>query len=352
MSIINDFIYKYDLILEDNDIIQRFNEIYSTQQLFITEKIYLYNFYLNNKENINMLKNIINDFKIILIHLISLKENDDNVKITDIENKKISEIMKNITKEIISDDFSNLIKSSEFLVGKLANMFEYYLMIIFPTLIGEISLYQIELENEKKKLIELHFQRKDILITKEIFALSTRLFILLFLFNKNDKEKSIKDNTNNIINYYIKIPDIWNSEFLKTKDIFNFEQDKWKSELDDIRKIDIKINQIIKLEEIIGNDIEESYFKDLREEIKKIKMKEEQNKFAVDMNDDEFDIGKNLNMNNEEEKEEEYEEEKEEREGKGENEENEEKEEEDEEEEEFFQRKKKKNYDYGDLDRD
>ena len=151
-DIINDFIYKYDLILEDNDIIQRFNEIYSTQQLFITEKIYLYNFYLNNKENINMLKNIINDFKIILIHLISLKENDDNVKITDIENKKISEIMKNITKEIISDDFSNLIKSSEFLVGKLANMFEYYLMTIFPTLIGEISLYQIELENEKKKI--------------------------------------------------------------------------------------------------------------------------------------------------------------------------------------------------------
>ena len=330
---IMDFIYKFDFTIEDNDnIINKFNQLYMTKQICVNEKLYLDKFYKSNQENIILQKTLINDFKSLLNHLIAIKEKESNIneKKKDIEKTKIIEILKNSKNKEISDDFIKMFEKSEFTIDKIGNIFEYYLMLIFPSLIKEIKKYQIEIDDKKKKLIKLHNEQKDILIKKEIFALSTRLFISLVLFNEENKEKTIKENMNNIINYYSKSPDIWNSEFMGTREIFTFQNDKFKLELEEIKQLDIKINQIVNMQELIGNSFDEKYFKDLREEIEKNKRKEEEQKIGA------MEETRNENEKNE---------------GK-ENKKEDDEEEEEEEEEEKFKRKRKSSFDDDDSDRD
>ena len=334
-SEIIDFIYKYDFTTEDNDdIINKFNQLYLTKQIYINEKIYLDKFYKSNIENINLQKLLINNFKDLINHLINLKQKDTDLNEgkKDIENIKIIEILDTFKNEEISDDFIQLFKNSEFTVDKIANIFEYYLMLVFPSLSKEIKKYQKKIDDEKKKLIKEYFNKEDLLINKEIFTLSTRLFILLVLSNKENKEKTIQENINNIINYLSKNNDIWNSDFMNIREIFTSQNDKFKLELEEIKKLDIKINQIMNMQELLGNSFDEKYFKDLKEENEKNKRKEEEQKR---LNDTMKEIGNENKYNVEEENKKEDEEE----------------EEEEEEEVEKFKRKRKTSDDYN-SDRD
>ena len=224
------------------------------------------------------------------------------------KNEKISNFLKKFEKDDISEDFKNIFNKSELTINQLTNVFEYYLMIIFPTLNEEIKLYQIDIKDEKKQLINKYLENNNLLINKDIFALSTRLFISLFLFNKDNKEKEIKENNNNIITYYSKISDIWSSEFLNTRSIYINQNDKFKIELEELRKLNIQINQIIKIEEMFGKQLEEQYFNDLKNELNKI----EANKLKVFIPEKEMinqkDNNEGINEESEEEKEEEPEE--------------------------------------------
>ena len=328
---LNYFIYKNDFTFEEGDIITRFNQLYMTKSLFIDDKIILNKFNTDNNSNVIMRKNIINDYKTLLLYLIEQKE---NIK----KETKISDILKDL-KQIkkISDDFVKIFEKSELIVEKTSNLFEYYLMLIFSDLNEEMEKYKAQIDDEKKESIEQYFYKKEILITKDIFVLSIRLFISLFLFNEKDKEKKIKENFCNIINYFLKIPDLWNSDFMKTRDIYNFKKEEWKSELEEIQKLDIKMNQLIELEELLGKDFEEKYFEDLKKEIEKRKREEEEQKKF----NDEVNKEKKLNIENEEkvdEKEKDEEEEKEE--------------EEEEEENNRYNKRRRKNSDSDDSDRE
>lgn len=199
-----DFIYKFDFIIEeDDDIISKFNKLYMPKQIYINEKILLNKFYNSNKENINLQEILINDFKFFLNHLISMREKEVNAEGTkrELDNMKIIDVLDDLKKEEVSDEFKKMFEETEFTIDKTTNIFEYYLMLAFSSICNEIKKYQIEIDDKKKDLINKYFEKKDILITKEILTLSIRLFISLVLYNKENKEKAIKENTNNLINY-------------------------------------------------------------------------------------------------------------------------------------------------------
>ena len=70
------------------------------------------------------------------------------------------------------------------------------------------------------------------------------------------KKIKIKSNRNNIINY-LKSPDLWN------KNIYDDAQNFYLN-LNELKTIKAKINQIIPLYEFLGKDIEDNYFDDIK----------------------------------------------------------------------------------------
>ena len=77
------FIYKNeDLFFDNTNVITKFNEEYKTEEINIDDKIILYNFYNDNKENMNLFTSIINDFIKLIICLNNNKELKKNEKST------------------------------------------------------------------------------------------------------------------------------------------------------------------------------------------------------------------------------------------------------------------------------
>jgi len=216
-----------------------------------------------------------------------LKEDGRNATLIK-ENSKIYETFPTL-REKISKGFTDLFNEKEtFIVSKTTYLFEYYRNLIFRMIKDELKGYQIQLEEEKKTLIENCFNEQN-LITKNIFKSAIRAFIVLFLNLENDKENNIKGNQNNIINYF-DIQDIWDKATYSNRD-FN-------KELNNLKKINIKINQILSLYDYLGEDINDEYFEEVKnsikaeEEIKKTEEKEEQPKEEenpTDNNDDSND---------------------------------------------------------------
>ena len=89
---------------------------------------------------------------------------------------------------------------------------------------------------------------------------------------------------------YFNIPDLWENAIGSNRD-FN-------KELNNLKKANIKINQIIKAYDYLGDDINEEYFQDVKrtkekeEDIKKIEEKKEPQREEVIQsdNDDDNDI--------------------------------------------------------------
>ena len=71
--------------------------------------------------------------------------------------------------------------------------------------------------------------------------------------------KKIKSNRNNIINY-LKAPDLWN------KDID--DKQTFYSNLNELKQINAQINQIIPLYELLGKDIADNFFDEVKKMIK------------------------------------------------------------------------------------
>ena len=104
------------------------------------------------------------------------------------------------------------------------------------------------MDEESKKKIDDYYSDKVHTIKKEDFACAIRLFTTLVLFlekDKEDKEKKIKNNNNNLINY-LKASDLW-------RDIYDHPD--FNKNLNELRDINVKINQIIPLYEVLGKDI-------------------------------------------------------------------------------------------------
>ena len=256
---ITEFVYNDEVFNNQvNNSMTLLREKYITS-ITLYDKVTIYKFCEGNK-NIHLYKNIINDF-VTLMKLLNSKNKENEVN----GESKIYEVLNDV-KDTCSKEFIKLFEQqNELTIGKLPEIFDYYLRVIFEEVNKEMRKYQTNLDKSSKDLINNFYKDKQ-LINKKDYAYAIRLFITLILLPEEDKNKKIKINTNNIMKY-LKSPDFW------TKDILN--DDKFNKNFNELKSMNFKINQIIYLYEALGKDIEKNFFEDV---IRKIKEEKEKDK--------------------------------------------------------------------------
>ena len=254
------------------DLITSFKNNYNTVEINPYDKEIIYFLIEENENNKALYKTLINDFITLLQYLNDLKKEvkenkDDNIS----ENSKIYEVFEKLENNISKEFLSIFEEKEELTVNKTSELFEYFLKTIFKYVKEDIKDYQEELdekelENKKNKLEE--YYQKDSLIKKEDFESAIRLFLTLVLFREEDKENKIKSNPKNIVTY-LKAVDLWDKNIYTDK--------KFIENLNELKNINIQINQILIIVDIIEEDI--SYIKEdsnIYSEIREIE-KESQN---------------------------------------------------------------------------
>ena len=101
---------------------------------------------------------------------------------------------------------------------------------------------------KKKNKLNEYFEKDSIIISKDDFETAIRLFMTLVLFREEDKENKIKSNTKNIVNY-LNAQDLWD----KSK----FKDEKFKENLNELKSINIQINQFLYFVDIQEEDTSE-----------------------------------------------------------------------------------------------
>ena len=278
-KLLNDNIIQFVYINEDlnfnnSDVIFKYNETPGIQPITLDDKIVLYEFYDNHHEDINLFINIIHDF-IQLMMFINNNRNDNKIKDKISGKKEISNVFEFLDDKIFeeSDEFKSIFENNKNLtINKISNLFVFYLRLIFYTKIkDEFVNYQIseKIEDKKENKIKKYFTNDKLLINQEAFRSAIRLLITLYLYIENNKEEKIKKNNNNLAKY-LNLKDIW----VNTR----MEKKEFKEELKDIKKLNIKLNEIIHVYNLINNDKDddEKYLEDVRKEYN-IKKKEKEN---------------------------------------------------------------------------
>ena len=262
------FIYNDEVFSNKvTDIITLCRKRYNNN-IIIFDEVAIYKFCQENKNNIELYKKVMNDFIEIIKFL-----NNTNEEIN--EKTKIYEVIDKI-KDSTSNYFIELFRNNDSLtVDKISKIFEYYLKVIFKYVSSHINEYQEKVDDQQKKMINNYYEKKHD-ITKEDLAQAIRLFITFVLLPEEDKDKKIASNHNNIMNY-LKSPDLWKNEL--------YESDKFNGNLNELKSMNIQINQIISLYEILGKDIKPDFFKNVEQKIKD--EEEEKNKNKSESEDDE-----------------------------------------------------------------
>ena len=257
----------------------------------IHDKVAIYKFYKDFDNDVSICKDIINDFRTLLKFNI---ENNDKVKdeneknnISITEETKIYEIIKNSKDGTFSDNFIKMFENNEFLIfGKTCEIFLYYLKLIFIIVKNELKDCQNEISEETKKSLEKYFKTEtEHLISKKDFAIAIRLFSTLILFfeDNSNREKKIKMNRNNIVNY-LKVSDLWESNI--------YEDNNFSKNLNELKLLNIKINQIIPIYEILGNeDIPKNFCEDVENQIENETDKNHNDGIEINESYDQFEVG-------------------------------------------------------------
>ncbi len=222
-------IYGFEVFIDDNsNIINEFIKKYQQIPLNEDEKKILYNFYYE-KDNFPQ-------FLFTLQLLISYlkKENYKN-------NISLFEIINKISKFVFIEENYKLFfkKNNAFNLSNLISIFEYIEFLCLPKLINNINpIYKEDINDEEKNKIDEYFEKnKDIIIKKEVLAISMRRFISRFLTGERVQSQFKEDE--NIL-YFIQIKE----EFWSDK-IFN--NSKFDEEIEIMSKsFFIKVNQSVK----------------------------------------------------------------------------------------------------------
>ena len=241
-----------DNITTNENYITLFKKLYETKPLNLDDKVTIYKFSEDDKNNINFIKKIIKDFIILLKYLNTKrkeKEKDNIIK----EEAKIYEIINEI-KYSFYDDFIKLFEKNDSLtIDKTFNIFDFYLKTIYEIIKDELKNYNEELDETSKKVINNYLQKKDCINKKDI-SYTIRLFSTLELFQGKNKVNKKKYNDN--LFDYLDYSDLW------AKGIY--DNPNFNKNLNELKLCNIKINQIITLYEFFGKDIEENYFDDVK----------------------------------------------------------------------------------------
>ena len=259
---ITEFIYNNELFSNKiTNAITFFKNNYTIKNTILDDKVNIYKFYEPNKKNINSLgKKVIDDF-ITLINFLNDKRRENNKDNSITEESKLYEIVaKDELKDTISGLIGKIFEDKDGLtVNKIPGIFDYYLKLIYEDIIKELKKYQETLDNETIEKINTYY-KKDHTIKKKDLAYAIRIFITLVLIPEEDKENKIKKNKNNIVKY-LRSPDLWN------QDIHSIDFNK---NLNEIKELNIQINQITSFYEVLGRDIEDTIYDDVKDEINKI----------------------------------------------------------------------------------
>ena len=229
-------IYGFEAFIDDNsNIINEFSKKYQQISLNQDEIKILYNFY-NEKD-------IFPQFLFTLQLLISylINENfENNISLYKIINK----ISKFIHIETIYKIFFE--KNNNFKLSNLISIFEYIEFLCFPKLINNINpIYKEDINDEEINKINLYFEKnKDIIINKEILAISIRRFISRFLTGDRIQIQFKEDE--NIL-YFIQLKQEFWSETI-------FNNSKFDEEIDLMSKsFFIKVNQSLNFYRYLTN---------------------------------------------------------------------------------------------------
>ena len=255
---ITEFIYNYEVFENQvNNLISQFHKNFNINNINDYDKVPIYKFYKDNQNNSYICKNTIKDFITLLKYK---KEKNDKTKENEgknfsiTEETKIYEIINKSEDNTFSNNFIKMFdKNDNLTMDKACEIFLYYIKLIFELVKDELKKYQTELDNESKEAIIEYFKNEHF-ISKKDFARAIRLFLTLVLFleeDDNNKEKKIKKNRNNLINY-LRISDLWNIDI--------DENENFNKNLNELKSFNIKISQAIYIYEILGKEDIESNF--------------------------------------------------------------------------------------------
>jgi len=254
-----------------NDLIITFKGNYNCIDTSLDDKKYLYSCIKENKENLELYEDIINNFITLIEHLNDIKKEENNEIGSE---TKISQVLKDID-DRISSDFKKIFEERiEFTVNKISDIFDYYLKLIFVDIKNEIIKYQEKQEQketkpenknienyleETRKKLDDYYKKEDIIIGKEELENAIRRFIALVLFREKDKENKIKSNSKNLIDY-LKSPDLWDENIYK--------KEKFNENLNELKILKIQVNQILWLYNYLVGNKEIDEFKIMEKTIK------------------------------------------------------------------------------------
>ena len=268
----NNEVFSYEI----TDLITNFE--YENIPINIDDKEVIYRFIKDNDGNNDKYKIIINNFITLIEYLNKESKNQNNkinayTKICDIEIvknlKNISNDFKYIFLDKNKDNSEEKDKNEQkpnlnLNIGKITNIFKYFLDLIFMYVKKDIIKYQIKPE-DKKSVYKL--EDKDMVIKKVYLSNAIRIFITLVLYREKEKDKDIKIKANkkNIIDY-LKNKDLWES------DLYN-NYSRFEEDLAKIKGLNIKIREILFFYNYLIGDKDEG-FED--EVVKYIKKREEE----------------------------------------------------------------------------
>ena len=319
-----EFKYKDEVFSNGiNNLITNFESKYNITDLNLNDKILIYDDVINYEGNNDRYITIINDFINLIEYLYKIKNDEKNNNIN--EDTKINEIVKNLNG--ISEDFKTLFnENNDIIVKKISNCFDYYLKLIFKSIKNDLEIYQeikedkdknkakleknqeenkirknddnknkinenktkkgkdevknpiFNLDNKLIKKLNNFFGKENKVITKELLKNAIRLFISIILYRENDKENKIKLNKNNIVGY-LKEKDLWKNKNIRDKQFID--------DLEELKLINIKINQILSLYYYLTDNKEEEFDKDIKDEY--LKQKKNQQKPIQNSEDESID---------------------------------------------------------------
>ena len=223
----------------NSDFLERFENLYETEELSNNEKEQIYCFFKKNfsNQNTNDLKQIYINLQLIIFYLINNYENDID--------KSLKEIIKDSYKytKINDENIINIFDQIYFNGKKLISIFiviEYLCFDLFIENIKNEYKEQIE-ESIKTKIKDKIFKNENI---KEIAA-SVRRFISRFLYQINIKDELSPKGK---LTLQLKNKYLWSKELRSTQKIINI--------IESIEEFNLNIGQAFHFYQLIKEEDE------------------------------------------------------------------------------------------------
>ena len=258
---------------EVSNVITTFKDNYKIEAITLEDKVNIYKLIEINKSNKDFYKKIIDDFMILISYLIK-KNKNENVKISDINSK--------IENDISRDFFDFFKDKKELTIYKTLEIFKCFIKLIFTEIKDEINEFQEKKVDKKTEdLLNKYFEKGDAdddvannnkkIINKVNLKSAIRWFMALVLFKESDKKNKIKANKINIFNY-LNVKDLWDKKI--------YEDSRFEEDLNELKKLNIKINTIVWLYDYLtkGKEEENNYTKGLEDDILKNNLNQESKK--------------------------------------------------------------------------